>query len=371
MTRSLSAVMASFVLVVFASCGGSPSSEELPPRGLDGTVGEVQEANSEKEFVMPSKGELRERLNTMQYRVTQENGTEPPFRNEYFDLMEPGIYVDIVSGVPLFSSLDKYHSGCGWPSFTKPLSNPEIVEKRDTSARMIRTEVRSKTADSHLGHVFEDGPEDRGGLRYCINSAALRFIPLEQMEAEGYGEYLKLFVNKGVIPEGADEGDMSAVKEEAILAGGCFWGMEELIRKIPGVLHTEVGYTGGDLENPTYEDVKSKTTMHAEAVRVTFDPKVLSYEDLLVWFFRMHDPTTENRQGNDVGAQYRSSIFYKSEAQKAAAKKVIARITEEKRYSGPIVTEVTSAKSWWKAEDYHQDYLQRKPDGYTCHFLRW
>ena len=134
---------------------------------------------------------LIEKLTPLQFHVTQENGTEPPFRNEFHDFKGKGLYVDIVSGEPLFSSLDKYDSGCGWPSFTKPIA--QIIEKKDMSHGMIRTEVRSKEADSHLGHVFTDGPKDKGGLRYCINSASLRFIPYESLEEEGYGSYIPLF----------------------------------------------------------------------------------------------------------------------------------------------------------------------------------
>lgn len=146
-----------------------------------------------KRALTETKGDaLRQRLTDMQYRVTQENGTEPPFQNQYFDEFREGIYVDIVSGEPLFVSSDKFESGCGWPSFSRPIDQKLVKENADTSHGMYRTEVRSRASDSHLGHVFKDGPLDKGGLRYCINSAALRFIPRERMQEEGYGEYLPL-----------------------------------------------------------------------------------------------------------------------------------------------------------------------------------
>lgn len=312
-----------------------------------------------------SNEELKQKLSPMQYRVTQQCGTEPPFENEYWNNHAAGIYVDIVSGEPLFSSQDKFDSGSGWPSFTKPIDKAIINEKVDLSHGMRRVEVRSGKGDSHLGHVFPDGPGP-AGLRYCINSASLRFIPVERFEAEGYGEYLKLFAKD---PQKTPTA-IVATEEVAVLAGGCFWGVEELIRQLPGVLSTDVGYTGGAVPNPTYSMMTTGKTGHAEAVRVTFDPRKLKYADLLRYFFRLHDPTTLNRQGNDRGTQYRSVIFYTSPEQAKVAEEVKREVNGSGKWSGPVVTEIVPASTWYKAEDYHQDYLQKNPEGYTCHYLR-
>jgi methionine-S-sulfoxide reductase len=165
---------------------------------------------------------------------------------------------------------------------------------------------------------------------------------------------------------------MSAEEQEvAVLAGGCFWGMEDLLRKIPGVIATEVGYTGGWLKDPTYHDTHDSKSGHAESVKIVFDPRKLSYEDLLErWFFRMHDPTTLNRQGNDRGTQYRSAIFYTSEAQRKAAEAVKERAGRSGLWKQPVVTEIVPSSTWYSAEDYHQDYLEKNPGGYSCHFMR-
>jgi len=320
------------------------------------------ESENMKDFKKPEPTELKKKLSTEQFAVTQQCGTEPAFRNAYWDNHKPGIYVDVVSGEPLFSSLDKFDSGTGWPSFTQPLKGIEIAEKKDTSFGSVRTEVRSKVADSHLGHLFDDGPGDKGGLRYCINSASLKFIPLEEMDQAGYGRYLEPFVKAGLVK--------TPMHETAVLAGGCFWGMEEIIRKIPGVIKTTVGYSGGKTADPTYETVCTGGTGHAEAIQVVFDPPRLSYENLLDYFFRMHDPTTLNRQHNDVGTQYRSAILYNSEEQKQTAERVKTRWDKSGKFNRPITTEITQATKFYSAEDYHQKYLVKNPGGYTCHVLR-
>ena len=336
-------------------------------------------------YKKPSDDELKKKLSPLEYEVTQHEATEPPFNNRYWDNHEDGLYVDVTTGEPLFSSRDKFDSGTGWPSFSRPVDESRVDSHSDVSLGMRRTEVRSKAGDAHLGHVFEDGPRPTG-LRYCINSASLRFIPVAKLAESGYADYLPLFGaaapksahadssaatdNSCARPAPGDQPGCTPTLETAILAGGCFWGMEDIIRKIPGVISTDVGYTGGKA-GVTYEDMHTDQTGNAEAVRIIFDPKRLTYEELLEnWYFRMHDPTTLNRQGNDVGPQYRSVIFVTSLEQRQAAERVKKRVNDSHKWPRPVVTEITDAKPFTVAEDYHQHYLEKNPGGYTCHYLR-
>lgn len=309
-----------------------------------------------EEFKKPTKEQLKKNLTAQQYSCTQENGTEAPFKNPYWNHKEIGIYVDVVSAEALFSSLDKFDSGTGWPSFKKPIEDESVKTKEDSSLGHVRTEVRSKLADSHLGHVFDDGPKPLG-KRFCINSASLKFIPLSEMKAKGYGKFLYLFAGH-------------EKWETAILAGGCFWGMQELFRKQKGVIYSEVGYTGGDEKLNRYEDVKTGSSGHAESVRIIFDPKETNYTNILLYFFKIHDPTTKDQQGNDKGSQYRSAIFFQNSDQEKAAKAVIARVDKSKKWGKPVVTQLAKAGKFNRGEEDHQDYLQKHPGGYTCHYPR-
>jgi len=296
-----------------------------------------------------------DKLTSLQYEVTQNCATEPAFNNLYWNNKEAGIYFDITSSIPLFLSTDKYDSGSGWPSFTKPIDKDHIIEKEDMSKGYNRVEVKAKNSNSHLGHVFTDGPKEKGGLRYCINSASLSFIPYNKLQENNY-EHYKFLLELNL--------------ESILISGGCFWGMEELFRKRVGVVKTKVGYSGGAFEKPSYEDVKKGITKHAETLLVTFDNSKTNLEEILNYFFKIHNPTTINRQGNDSGSQYRSAIFYITETQKNIAKDIINKIDNLKVWPSKIVTTVEQAKKFYDAEEYHQKYLEKNPNGYTCHFER-
>lgn len=285
-------------------------------------------------------------------RIILAKGTEPAFCGNLLDNKKKGVYVSKLGGLPLFKSSDKFDSGTGWPSFFQPFDPDHIVYKKDTTHGMVRVEILDARTGAHLGHVFDDGPKPTG-LRYCLNSASLDFI---EENADGSITW--------------PVASMPIETAVAYFGGGCFWGLEDRFQKeTPGVVSVISGYMGGSKSNPTYKEVCNGDTGHAEVVKVVYDPKTVSYEALLKSFFRYHDPTQLNRQGPDVGDQYRSAIYGTPEQVDAAKKFIADREANSSRFKGKkIVTEVATlekAGKFYPAESYHQDYNERT--GHQCY----
>jgi len=278
--------------------------------------------------------EWRAKLSPEAYEVLRGKGTERPFTGRWLDHRAGGRYVCLGCRATLFASGEKFDSGCGWPAFRAPVGPGAVTETEDRSFAMVRTEVTCARCGGHLGHVFPDGPAPTG-LRYCINSAALDFVPSPASPAESVTRQI----------------------ETAQFAAGCFWGVEAAFRRVPGVLLAESGYCGGKTEKPTYEEVCTGRTGHAETVRVVFDPAVVSYARLLEVFWRIHDPTQRDRQGPDLGTQYRSALFVQNDAQEEEARRSVAELAP--KLARPIATEIVRAGPFWRAEEYHQDYHGR------------
>lgn len=275
-------------------------------------------------------------LTPQERHVIIDKGTEPPFSGKYHNHFEQGIYTCRRCDIPLYKSDDKFESGCGWPAFDDEFAG---AVKRSMDADGFRTEITCVYCGAHLGHVFEGERHTEKNIRHCVNSISMTFVPA--------GSQLK--------------------RDRAIFAAGCFWGVEHILKEIDGIIDTRAGYIGGHKENPTYREVCDDLTGHAEAVEVIFDPSKVSYEKIARVFFELHDFTQVDRQGPDIGRQYRSAIFYTNDNQKDIANKLISKLTEMEY---DVATEVTEASTFWIAEDYHQDYYEKNGQNPYCHARR-
>jgi len=272
------------------------------------------------------------KLTKEEERIIVHKGTEAPFSGEYDNHFAKGYYLCRRCGAPLYRSDDKFRSGCGWPSFDDEL--PGAIKKLPDADGM-RTEIECGKCGGHLGHVFTGERLTPKNTRHCVNSLSLRFVPAGELKTE-----------------------------EIVLGGGCFWCTEAVFSMLRGALHVEPGYSGGSVPNPTYKQVCTEETGHAEVIRVVFHPDTLALEKILSLFFRTHDPTSLNRQGADEGTQYRSAVYYTSEAQGQAVRDFVKKA--QAGYTKPIVTEIRMLDRFYPAEDYHKGYFRKNPRQPYC-----
>jgi peptide methionine sulfoxide reductase msrA/msrB len=285
-------------------------------------------------------------------RVIVHKGTERPFSGEFEKNKAKGTYVCKRCDAELYRSEDKFDSGCGWPSFDDEIKG---AVKRVPDADGMRVEIQCAKCGGHLGHVFEGERFTAKNTRHCVNSISMKFRSAEAAKAD----------TKSIDPAKAGEATKDAHKmEKAIFAGGCFWGVEHYFLKAKGVTKTRVGYIGGHTKNPTYEQVCYERTGHAEALEVTYDPAQTNFETMAKLFFEIHDPTQVNRQGPDVGDQYRSAVFYINDDQKKITEDLIQKL---KANGYKVATEVVKATEFYAAEDYHQQYYVKTRKQPYCH----
>jgi peptide methionine sulfoxide reductase msrA/msrB len=303
--------------------------------------------NTQEFKISKTEDQWKQTLNDEQYYILREKGTERPFTGQFLMHKEKGNYTCAGCKAVLFSSDSKFDSHCGWPSFDKEVAAGTIKYQEDNSVGMKRVEIMCAQCGGHLGHVFDDGPTATG-QRFCINSVSLSFEPNS--------------TNTAVTDSKALDADTA----EIVLGGGCFWCIEAVYQKLTGVYTVESGYQGGTVEYPSYKQVCVGNTMHAEVVRLKYDPEVTSYEEILKVFFTVHNPTELNKQGNDEGTQYRSVIFFANERERTQATEIIAALDASGAYDDKIVTTLEPSATFYKAEDYHQNYYNQNKSQPYC-----
>lgn len=326
-------------------------------------------SSSENRIMKKSDEEWKQMLTPEQYYILREKGTEKPFSGKLLLNKEKGIYTCSACRNPLFTSDGKFDSNCGWPSFDREIKAGNIKIADDRSHGMTRTEIMCAKCGGHLGHIFKDGPTETG-KRYCVNSISLEFVPENALKPIKSTSTVALSATKTKQPDYKKKPQTEKSQLETItLGGGCFWCVEAIYRGLRGVLSVESGYAGGETVNPTYKQVSSGTTKHAEVVQIVFDKKQTNLTEMLNVFFTVHDPTTLNQQGPDIGTQYRSVIFFRDDNQKKVAKHIIDELQREKVYNKHITTIVEPFTVFYKAEGYHQNYYQNNKEQPYCRMV--
>jgi peptide methionine sulfoxide reductase msrA/msrB len=314
------------LLITLSACGQQNADDKM-----------INNNTAEVPAILKTEQAWKSLLSKEQYAILRQKETERPFSGKLLYNNKKGIYTCAGCGSELFSSDMKFDAHCGWPSFDNEISGNKIKKIEDRSHGMIRTEIVCSACNGHLGHLFDDGP-NQSGKRYCVNSLSLNFK--ENIQKTPY--------------------------DTITLGGGCYWCVEAVYEKLDGVIDVVSGFSGGSVANPTYQEVCMEKTGHAEVVQIVFDPSKTSATEILQVFFTVHDPTTYHRQGADIGAQYRSVIFYHNPQQYKIARDLVDEFNKKKVYDNPVLTEIEPFRVFYAADEEHQNYYMNNSNKPYC-----